>query len=207
MLPKLTVGMRVTAAGSSPAGDVALMALESKKHETLPPARFTEASLIKELERLGIRRPSTYAATIGTIERRGYIFRQGRRSSQSYTAFAVTRLLNAHFSDLVDLAFTAEMEDLDQISRGERDWLHFIEQFYRGDGSHRGLEDAAKQAEERADYPLIDVGTDPESGEADPRAHRTLRCVPAAGRGRTRQDGIAAAESAASRSARRRRWR
>ena len=166
VLPKLTVGMRVTAAGSSPAGDVALMALESKKHETLPPARFTEASLIKELERLGIGRPSTYAATIGTIERRGYIFRQGKALVPSYTAFAVTRLLNAHFSDLVDLAFTAEMEeDLDQISRGERDWLHFIEQFYRGDGSHRGLEDAAKQAEERADYPLIDVGTDPESGE------------------------------------------
>lgn len=84
----------------------------------------------------------------------------------SYTAFAVTRLLRAHFGDLVDVEFTAEMEeDLDQISRGERDWLHFIEQFYRGDAHHRGLEDAARQAEERADYPLIDVGADAESGD------------------------------------------
>ena len=166
VLPKLTVGMRVSAAGAVPAADVSLLSLESKKHETAPPARFTEASLIKELERLGIGRPSTYAATIGTIERRGYIFRQGKALVPSYTAFAVTRLLAAHFADLVDFAFTAEMEeDLDQISRGEREWLHFIEQFYRGDANHRGLEDAARQAEEKADYPLIDVGVDPDSGE------------------------------------------
>ena len=83
----------------------------------------------------------------------------------SFTAFAVTRLLRTHFSDLIDFAFTAEMEeDLDEISRGEREWLDFIREFYRGDGHHRGLEDAAKQAEERADYPLIDVGEDPDSG-------------------------------------------
>jgi DNA topoisomerase-1 len=166
VLPKLAVGARVNVAGAAPPADVTLMSLESKKHETTPPARFTEASLIKELERLGIGRPSTYAATIGTIERRGYIFRQGKALVPSYTAFAVTRLLRAHFDDLVDFEFTAEMEeDLDQISRGERDWLHFIEQFYRGDANHRGLEDAARQAEERADYPLIDVGADAESGE------------------------------------------
>jgi DNA topoisomerase-1 len=167
VLPKLAVGARIVAAGTAaPATDVLLRALESKRHDTTPPARFTEASLIKELERLGIGRPSTYAATIGTIERRGYVFRQGKALVPSFTAFAVTRLLRAHFGDLVDFAFTAEMEeDLDQISRGERDWLHFIEEFYRGDAHHRGLEDAVRQAEERADYPLIDVGTDPESGE------------------------------------------
>jgi DNA topoisomerase I len=167
VLPKLAVGARIVAAGSAaPRSDVLLTSLESKRHDTTPPARFTEASLIKELERLGIGRPSTYAATIGTIERRGYIFRQGKALVPSFTAFAVTRLLRAHFGDLVDFEFTAEMEeDLDQISRGERDWLHFIEEFYRGDAHHRGLEDAVRQAEERADYPLIDVGTDPESGE------------------------------------------
>ena len=137
-----------------------------KGHETAPPARYTEASLIKELERLGIGRPSTYASTIGTIERRGYVFRQGKALVPSFTAFAVTRLLRAHFGDLIDVAFTAEMEeDLDQISRGEREWLDFIREFYRGDQHHRGLEDAAKQAEERADYPLIDVGADPDSGQ------------------------------------------
>ena len=141
-------------------------ALEPKGHETKPPARYTEASLIKELERLGIGRPSTYAATIGTIERRGYVFRQGKALVPSFTAFAVTRLLRGHFGDLVDVEFTAEMEeDLDQISRGEREWLDFIRQFYRGDKHHRGLEEAVKQAEERADYPLIDVGVDPDSGE------------------------------------------
>jgi DNA topoisomerase-1 len=165
ILPKLARGARIVAAGSA-GGDVSLLALESKKHETTPPARYTEASLIKKLEEEGIGRPSTYAATIGTIERRGYVFRQGKALVPSFTAFAVTRLLTGHFSDLVDLEFTAEMEkDLDEISNGEREWLHFIEQFYRGDAHHRGLEDAARQAEERADYPLIDVGGEPESGE------------------------------------------
>jgi DNA topoisomerase-1 len=166
ILPKLARGARIVAAGSTSAADVSLLALESKRHETTPPARYTEASLIKKLEEEGIGRPSTYAATIGTIERRGYIFRQGKALVPSFTAFAVTRLLTGHFSDLVDVEFTAEMEkDLDEISNGEREWLHFIEQFYRGDAHHRGLEDAARQAEERADYPLIDVGTEPESGE------------------------------------------
>jgi DNA topoisomerase-1 len=163
VLPKLSVGERIDREGAS---RVAITALDPKRHDTQPPARFTEASLIKELERLGIGRPSTYASTIGTIERRGYIFRQGKALVPSFTAFAVTRLLVTHFNDLVDVEFTAEMEeDLDQISRGEREWLDFIRQFYRGDRQHRGLEEAVRQAEERADYPLIDVGVDPESGE------------------------------------------
>jgi len=167
VLPTLTVGERVERGGAGAASRVQAIALEPRRHDTLPPARYTEASLIKELERQGIGRPSTYAATIGTIERRGYIFRQGKALVPSFTAFAVTRLLRGHFGDLIDLEFTAEMEeDLDQISRGERDWLDFIKQFYRGDRHHRGLEDAVKQANERADYPLIDVGVDPESAEA-----------------------------------------
>jgi DNA topoisomerase-1 len=165
VLPKLAVGARIAATPDA-GGDVVLVSLESRSHETSPPARFTEASLIKELERLGIGRPSTYAATIGTIERRGYVFRQGKALVPSFTAFAVTRLLRVHFGDLIDVEFTAEMEeDLDQISRGEREWLHFIEEFYRGDAHHRGLEDAVRQAEERADYPLIDVGVDGDSNE------------------------------------------
>ena len=143
---------------------VRLAGLEPVGHETNPPARYTEASLIKELERIGVGRPSTFAATIGTIERRGYVFRQGKALVPSFTAFAVTRLLREHFADLIDVEFTAEMEeDLDQISRGEREWLDFIRQFYRGDKSHRGLEEAVRQAEEKADYPLINVGVDPES--------------------------------------------
>jgi DNA topoisomerase-1 len=162
VLPVLTVGERIDKDGTR----VRLAGLEAKAHETNPPARYTEASLIKELERIGVGRPSTFAATIGTIERRGYVFRQGKALVPSFTAFAVTRLLREHFGDLIDVAFTAEMEeDLDQISRGEREWLDFIRQFYRGDKHHRGLEEAVKQAEERAEYPLIDVGPDPDSGE------------------------------------------
>jgi len=168
LLPTLTVGERIHRDEriQREKTRVRLVGLEPKGHETSPPARYTEASLIKELERIGVGRPSTYAATIGTIERRGYVFRQGKALVPSFTAFAVTRLLREHFGDLIDVAFTAEMEeDLDQISRGEREWLDFIRQFYRGDTHHRGLEEAVKQAEERAEYPLIDVGTDPDSGD------------------------------------------
>jgi DNA topoisomerase-1 len=162
VLPAVTVGERIDRKQTR----VRLVGLEAKGHDTSPPARYTEASLIKELERIGVGRPSTFAATIGTIERRGYVFRQGKALVPSFTAFAVTRLLREHFGDLIDVEFTAEMEeDLDQISRGEREWLDFIRQFYRGDRHHRGLEEAVKQAEERAEYPLIDVGPDPETGE------------------------------------------
>ena len=103
---------------------------------TQPPARYTEASLIKELERLGIGRPSTYAPTIATIVRRGYVVRQGKALVPSFTAFAVTRLLRNHFGDYVDIGFTAEMEEiLDKISNGEKNWLEFLAEFYRGDTS------------------------------------------------------------------------
>jgi DNA topoisomerase-1 len=162
VLPTLTVGEPI----DRDKARVRLTGLEPVGHETNPPARYTEASLIKELERIGVGRPSTFAATIGTIERRGYVFRQGKALVPSFTAFAVTRLLREHFGDLIDVEFTAEMEeDLDQISRGEREWLDFIKQFYRGDKHHRGLEEAVKQAQETAEYPLIDVGVDPDSGD------------------------------------------
>jgi DNA topoisomerase-1 len=163
ILPHCAVGDRIAGDHSTA---ITLENLEPKRHETTPPARFTEASLIKELERLGIGRPSTYAPTIATIVRRGYVFRQGRALVPSFTAFAVTKLLREHFGDFVDVGFTAEMEeDLDEISRGEREWLQFIRQFYKGDRSHRGLLPAVKQGEERADYPVLDLGTDAEGGE------------------------------------------
>jgi DNA topoisomerase-1 len=106
-----------------------------------PPARFTEASLIKELERLGIGRPSTYAPTIATIVRRGYVFRQGKALVPSFTAFAVTKLLREHFGDFVESDFTAEMEDdLDEISRGEPRRPHaFPPRVLLRDKKHRGL--------------------------------------------------------------------
>jgi DNA topoisomerase-1 len=163
VLPRCEVGDRIHRDGSTA---ITLLDVEPKRHETTPPARFTEASLIKELERLGIGRPSTYAPTIATIVRRGYVFKQSKALVPSFTAFAVTKLLREHFGDFVDVSFTAEMEeDLDEISRGEREWLHFIREFYHGDGKHRGLLPAVEN-EENIDYPVLDLGTDAESGEA-----------------------------------------
>ena len=164
ILPQAAVGDRVHSDGSTP---ISLLGTEPKRHETTPPARYTEASLIKELERLGIGRPSTYAPTIATIVRRGYVFRQGKALVPSFTAFAVTKLLRDHFGDFVETDFTAEMEDdLDEISRGERESVAFLRQFYFGDKKHRGLLPAVTRGEERADYPVLDLGADPDSGES-----------------------------------------
>ena len=163
ILPQCKVGDRIHRDGSTP---ITLVGAEPKRHETVPPARFTEASLIKELERLGIGRPSTYAPTIATIVRRGYVFRQGKALVPSFTAFAVTKLLREHFGDFVETDFTAEMEDdLDEISRGEREWIAFLKQFYYGDRKHRGLLPAVEHGAEKADYPVLDLGVEPESGE------------------------------------------
>ena len=162
ILPQCKVGDSVDRDGTA----VTLVDTESKRHDTLPPARFTEASLIKELERLGIGRPSTYAPTIATIVRRGYVNRQNKALVPSFTAFAVTKLLRDHFGDFVESDFTAEMEeDLDEISRGEREMNVFLKQFYFGDKKHRGLLTAAEDGAEKADYPVLDLGIDSESGE------------------------------------------
>ncbi|MCC7242438.1 MAG: type I DNA topoisomerase [Acidobacteria bacterium] len=164
LLPKLAVGDRVEAPDQVEAAIVAVK-VESKGHETSPPARYTEASLVKRLEEEGIGRPSTYAPTVATIQRRGYVSRQGKALVPSFTAFAVTHLLREHFGDYVDLGFTAEMEEiLDKISNGERDWLDFIREFYRGDGKHHGLENLVEEKGQSIGYPVVDVGSDPESG-------------------------------------------
>jgi DNA topoisomerase I len=166
ILPQCAVGDRIQIQGGSPATAITLLGTDAKRHETSPPARFTEASLIKELERLGIGRPSTYAPTIATVVRRGYVLRQGKALIPSFTAFAVTKLLREHFGDFVETDFTAEMEDdLDEISRGERESIAFLREFYFGDKKHRGLLPAVEHGASRADYPVLDLGTDSESGE------------------------------------------
>jgi DNA topoisomerase-1 len=110
--------------------------LEAKEHKTLPPARFTEASLVKELETAGIGRPSTYASIIDTIQRREYTFKEGSALVPTFLAFAVVNLLDRHFPDLVDSTFTARLEDdLDSISRGEEDSLSHLKEFYFGNGT------------------------------------------------------------------------
>jgi DNA topoisomerase-1 len=166
ILPKCAVGDRIGAA-SADAGGLTLVRLEPKRHETTPPARYTEASLVKRLEEDSIGRPSTYAPTIATIQKRGYVFHQGKALVPSFTAFAVTTLLRDHFGDYVNVGFTAKMEeDLDEISNGERDWLDFLRAFYRdGDGERRGLEGAVSDEEAQIAYPLIDVGIDADNGQ------------------------------------------
>ncbi len=110
-------------------------------HETKPPARYTEASLVKELEERGIGRPSTYAAVIETIQARGYVWRKGTALVPAWTAFAVTNLLERHFGHLVDYSFTATMEEaLDVIARGEGEAEKWLHSFYYGNGTP-GLRD------------------------------------------------------------------
>lgn len=163
VLPKLSVGDQVWSPDKLDQ-DLILLGLDAKGHETAPPARYTEASLVKRLEEEGIGRPSTYAPTVATIQRRGYISRQGKALVPSFTAFAVTRLLRNHFGDYVDIGFTAEMEEiLDQISNGEKDWLQFLAEFYRGDKKHRGLEHLVEDKGQAIEYPIIELGRDPES--------------------------------------------
>jgi DNA topoisomerase-1 len=116
--------------------------LQAQGHETKPPARYTEATLVKALEAEGIGRPSTYASIIDTILQRGYAFKLRRELVPTFTAFAVTKLLEDHFFDLVDLNFTATMEQkLDDIANGETDWLAYLRQFYLGQA---GLESQVK---------------------------------------------------------------
>ncbi len=117
-------------------GDAARsLEMEAAGHTTQPPARFTEASLVKELEERGIGRPSTYASILRTIQARGYVFKKGTALVPTFTAFAVIRLLEKHMTELVDFSFTARMEDdLDEIARGERDATPWLHDFYFGDG-------------------------------------------------------------------------
>ncbi len=119
---------------------ISLIEVEAKSHETSPPPRYTEASLVKTLEELGIGRPSTYAAIISTIVDRGYVTPRGQSLVPNWIAFSVVRLLEEHFSDLVEYDFTASMEDdLDSIAGGSADRVDWLTSFYFGGEKHRGL--------------------------------------------------------------------
>ncbi len=110
-----------------------LVKLDPKQHFTKPPARFSEASLVKELEKRGIGRPSTYAAIISTIQERGYVTTQNRRFYAEKMGDIVTERLCESFSDLMDYGFTAGMEEnLDEVAQGKRDWKNVLDDFYRG---------------------------------------------------------------------------
>ena len=131
---------------------VSISEVSAKPHQTQPPARYTEASLVKALEEKGIGRPSTYASIISVIIDRGYVVRRGNALVPQWIAFPVTRLLQERFSDLVDYDYTAELEeDLDRIARGEYSRGEWLKRFYFGDGEHRGLRSVAESATEEID--------------------------------------------------------
>jgi len=111
------------------------LSFEPGSHATQPPARYTEASLVKAMEELGVGRPSTYASVIATILERGYVWKKGSALVPSFTAFAVVDLLERYFGDLVDYGFTASMEDdLDEIASGREEALPWLTRFYFGAG-------------------------------------------------------------------------
>jgi DNA topoisomerase-1 len=149
-LPKLEEDDRLTATE-----------LDAEGHSTRPPARYTEATLVKELEDREIGRPSTYASIIGTILDRGYVFKKGTALVPSFLAFAVVNLMEKHFGELVDYDFTARMEDaLDAISRGEAERVRWLQRFYFGDGQI-GLKELVSDldeidAKEVSSFPIKD---------------------------------------------------
>jgi DNA topoisomerase-1 len=123
--------------------------LEPIRHETKPPARYTDATLVKALENEGIGRPSTYATIISTIQERGYVIKSGKQLIPTFTAFAVNHLMEQHFPDLVDTKFTAQMEQvLDDMADGETAGSPYLKTFYLGE---QGLEGQVKQKEEEID--------------------------------------------------------
>ena len=150
-------------------------ALEPRSHSTQPPARFTEASLVKRLEELGVGRPSTYASIIGTIQDRGYVWKKGSALVPSFVAFAVTGLMEEHFSRLVDYDFTASMEtDLDEIATGEEQATPWLHRFYFGNGGI-GLHDMVERKIDEIDPRAINsisLGTDDEGREVVVRVGR-----------------------------------
>ncbi|MEG4990142.1 type I DNA topoisomerase [Microcoleus sp. BR0-C5] len=138
ILPALKVGDKPNCKDSEAVG-----------HETQPPARYTEASLVKMLESEGVGRPSTYASIIGTIVDRGYAKLIANALIPTFTAFAVTTLLETHFPDLVDTGFTSRMEQtLDEIATGEAKWLPYLQKFYTGE---TGLATQVKEQESQID--------------------------------------------------------
>ena len=173
-------------------------AFEPGSHTTQPPARYTEASLVKAMEELGVGRPSTYASVIATILDRGYVWKKGTALVPSFTAFAVVGLLERYFGNLVDYGFTASMEDdLDEIAAGTEEVLPWLTRFYFGseapgamgsDGTEvdtLGLK--ATVSAHLAEIDAREINSIPlgrgERRRADRRPRRSLRPVPPTRRG------------------------
>jgi DNA topoisomerase-1 len=149
-LPKLSEGVALT-----------VVRAEADGHETSPPPRYTEATLVKAMEEKGIGRPSTYASILGTIQDRGYVGNRGSALIPTWLAFAVTRLLEEHFGSLVDYDFTASMEeDLDRIAGGEEHRAEWLARFYFGDEA-RTMEGLRHLVEDLGEIDAREISTIP----------------------------------------------
>ena len=158
LLPALAVGEIVP-----------VESLTANGHATQPPARYTEASLVKKLEELGIGRPSTWASVIQTIQDRGYVWKKGQALVPTWTAFAVVGLMEKHFDELVDYAFTARLEDdLDAIARKEVGKERWLEQFYFGADDDKALPGLKRLVEENLDeIDAVEINTFPLGDDPD----------------------------------------
>ena len=155
-----------------------LKELDANSHETRPPARYTEATLVKELEKQGVGRPSTYANIISTIQDRGYVEKDGNSLVPTFIAFAVTELLENHFPELVDSEFTSQLEDrLDKIAQGHEDPVAYLTSYYKGEN---GLKEKVNKRQDnidpreakKLDLPIELDGVDVLVGRFGPYAQR-----------------------------------
>lgn len=151
-LPEMSEGEQVVEEG-----------IEPISHETKPPARYTEATLVKELEKRGVGRPSTYASIITTVQNRGYVEADGKTLIPTFTAFAVTELLEKNLHDFVDSDFTSEMEaKLDKIAQGDLDTKQYLSEYYKGENGLKAKVDEQENAIDpkearHLDLPLPDL--------------------------------------------------
>jgi len=153
-LPRLKEGLEVGHLGTEPLG-----------HSTKPPARYTDATLIKKLEELGIGRPSTYASIIAVIVDRGYVRKAGKQLVPTFKAFLTMEVLEKSFEELMDLGFTARMDEaLDEISEGKANSKQYLRSFFLGDGKP-GLKQMVDERKKEIPYPAFIVGNHPETEE------------------------------------------
>ena len=176
LLPPLASGDEIHGPGSEAAAPpsraddhpaTVLRSVDPERGETRPPARYTEASLVKKLEEEGIGRPSTYTPTISTIQDRDYVRKRDGALVPTYVGMAVTHLLRDHFGQYIDLDFTARMEDaLDDIATGEEESQRFLDVFFNGERNSPGLVRRIEEALPSIDFPAVPLGTDPETDKA-----------------------------------------
>ncbi len=153
-LPRLVEGM-----------DVERKAVDAQPHNTKPPARYTDATLIKKLEEQGIGRPSTYATIIATIVDRGYVRKAGKQLVPTWKAYLTMEVLENNFHEFMELGFTAKMDDaLDEIAEGSAKSRDYLKQFFLGSDGKPGLKTIVDERKREIPYPAFVLGSDPETG-------------------------------------------